>query len=480
MSSKKHNSPDLLIKCGLLLTMTPDANVLHDVEVEVAEGTIRAIRPLPSKSDMGDVSSRTLILDASRDLVMPGLVNCHNHAAMTLFRGLADDLPLKVWLFEKIFPAEAEYLTSETVYWGALLGCAEMIASGTTCFADGYFFEESVVDAVHQSGLRALLAQGIIDFPAPGVPDPAKKFHVGRRFIKQHQNVSHLITPSLFCHSPATCSEDTLKKAKEICEEFDVPLQIHLCETLDEVSGIKGRVGKSPVELLEHLGLLGADLIAAHAVHLEADDIKTLKSRKVRVVHVPESNMKLASGMAKVTTMIELGMKPALGTDGCASNNNLDMFGEMDMAAKLAKIVTGNPEAMPAKTVLKMGTLWGAEALGMEEDIGSIEVGKKADMVVIDLDQPHLQPLHDPFSTVVYSANGGDVKHVLVNGKLLYENRCFTSLDIEKVMWHIKKICSNMTIQNRLFNDRQGNACLPCGARQGMFPERRHFSPGAG
>jgi len=380
------------------------------------------------------------VLDATDSLVMPGLVNSHGHTAMTLFRGLADDLPLKQWLFEKIFPAEAKHLSKETVYWGALLGCVEMIASGTTAVSDGYFFQDATVRAFQKAGLRALIAQGVIDFPAPGVPDPAENLAAGKAFIERWDHATDLIRPGLFCHSLSTCSDRTLQGAMKLSQEFSLPLQIHLSETEEEVEEVIRRSGERPVLHLARLGLLNESLIGVHAVHLEDAEIQFLARNKVGIVHCPESNMKLASGMARVSEMVEKGIVVGLGTDGCASNNNLDLFKEMDTAAKLSKVRTLDPVNMGATAVLKMATIWGAKVLGLEKEIGTIEVGKKADIITIDLRKPHLVPLYNPLSTIVYSANGSDVKDVIVNGRVLMKDRTFTALDAEEVMARVREI----------------------------------------
>jgi 5-methylthioadenosine/S-adenosylhomocysteine deaminase len=385
---------------------------LNDASIVVKGERIADIQTSGEKSQW---PKEVEIIDARNCIIMPGLVNAHSHTAMTIFRGLADDLPLKQWLFDKIFPAESKYLNPETVYWGSLLGCLEMIASGTTSLVDGYFYQDETVRAVHRSGLRALTAQGVIDFPAPGVSDPEKNLRVATEFIEKWLGFSDLITPGLFCHSPVTCSDRTLKGAMKISRDFSLPLQMHLSETSEEVGEIINRTGLRPVHYLDKLGLLAEGLIAAHAVHLTDEELQSLSKKGVKIVHAPESNMKLSSGVARVSEMVGMGLTVGLGTDGCASNNNLDLFQEMDSAAKLGKVFSLNPVNMDALTVLKMATSWGAAILGLEKEIGTIEVGKKADIIVIDLQSPHLVPLYNPMSAIVYSASGADVKDVIVN-----------------------------------------------------------------
>jgi 5-methylthioadenosine/S-adenosylhomocysteine deaminase len=351
---------------------------------------------------------------------------------------------LKKWLLEKIFPAEAKHLTPETVYWGTLLGCLESIASGATTLVDGYFFQDSTVRALNEAGLRALAAQGVIDFPAPGVSEPRENLKTAREFIERWLGFSECITPGMFCHSALTCSDKTLQGARKISREFDLPLQIHLSETAEEVSDMIKSTGKRPVHYLDQLGLLDERLIAAHAVHLEDEEIARLKESGVKVVHVPESNMKLGSGAARISKMVDEGMVVGLGTDGCSSNNNLDLFSEMDTAAKLSKVHEKDPTSLNAETVLKMATTWGAAVIGLEKKIGSLEKGKKADVIVVDFQSPHLCPAYDPFSALVYAANGSDVRDVIVNGKVLMKNRKLLTLDATEIMERVRSIARNI------------------------------------
>ena len=429
---------NLVIQGGTAVTMAPGQEPITDARILIGNDRIIEIGPSAEVPIPQGFSAETI--DAQNAIIMPGLVNAHAHTAMTLFRGFADDLPLKEWLFEKIFPAEAKLLSPETVYWGALLGCVEMITSGTTCLADGYFFQDQTVRAVHKSGLRALLAQGIIDFPAPGVPDPKENIRIGRDFLEKWYHFSDRITPGLFCHSPVTCSKKTLRRSRELSREYGAPLQIHLSETAMEVSEIVKAHGKRPTHYLDQLGLLDSHLIAAHGVHLDVTELQCFHEKNASIVHVPESNMKLSSGIAPLEEIIAMGLRTGLGTDGCASNNNLDLFGEMDTAAKLAKVSTGKPDAAKAYQVLKMATLGGAAALGLEKETGSLEMGKKADIIVVDLESPHLCPLFDPVSTLVYSAGGSDVKDVVVNGVPLMKERALCSLDQDEIMAKVIEI----------------------------------------
>jgi 5-methylthioadenosine/S-adenosylhomocysteine deaminase len=443
MDNRRHRPirGDIIIQGGILLSMAEGQLPLHQATV-----CIQGDRIIDIHEGMPDTAfpEGSHVIDATNGLIMPGLVNAHGHSAMAMFRGLADDLPLKQWLSEKIFPAEAKHLSPETVYWGALLGCVEMIASGTTTVSDGYFFQDATVRAVHKSGLRAVVAQGIIDFPAPGVPDPLENLRVGEQFIQKWLDFSGLITPGLFCHSTTTCSAKTLQGAMEISERFSLPLQIHLSETSDEVTEVLQRTGRRPAFYLDRLGLLNDHFIGIHGVHLDEEEVHLLAEKSCHVVHVPESNMKLASGDAKVSRMLNMGLRVGLGTDGCASNNNLDLFQEMGTAARLGKVFTLNPVAMDAGTVLKMATAWGAEVLGMHREIGTLEIGKKADIIVVDLEKPHLTPLYNPLSNLVYSASGADVRDVIINGKILMRDRCFQNLDVEDVMRRVRRISESI------------------------------------
>jgi 5-methylthioadenosine/S-adenosylhomocysteine deaminase len=434
--------PDVIVEGGTLLSMAEGvSSPLPHARVVIKDGRILEIG---NSDDPMGYAPGAEIIQAEESLILPGLVNAHTHTAMTLFRGLADDLPLKEWLFEKVFPAEAAHINEETVYWGVLLGCLEMIASGTTTFSDGYFLQDRTVRAVEESGLRALVAQGIIDFPAPGMDDPKENLSKGREFLLKWRGFSDRIYPGLFCHSSTTCSDHTLRGAMEISGEFSAPLQIHLSETDGEVSEMLKRTGERPAVHLDRLGILNRNLIAVHAIHLDPEEMDLLCRGGVRVVHTPESNMKLASGTCRAWEMIGRGLHLGLGTDGCASNNDLDLFREMDVAAKLQKVYCMEPTHMDAGTVLKMATSWGAGVLGLDGEIGTIEKGKKADVIVVDMNRPHMAPLYNPVSNLVYSACGADVKDVIVDGKVLMKDRAFQTLDPVEIMSRVRKIAEDI------------------------------------
>jgi 5-methylthioadenosine/S-adenosylhomocysteine deaminase len=363
---------------------------------------------------------------------MPGLVNSHTHAAMTCYRGMADDLPLMEWLNHFIFPAEAKS-SGDQVYWSTLLACAEMIRSGTTTFCDMYLFEDRVAHAAKQAGMRALVGEVLYDFPSPHYGPIEKGLEFTESLIQFWQK-DPLIRVAIEPHAAYTCSPDLLKSCRQMADRYGVPLIIHLSETQSEIEEVSIKYGKRPVDHLENLGLLSSSLIACHCVWLTEEEMDLLARREVRVVHNLESNLKLASGVAPVPELLSRGVVVGLGTDGCASNNNLDLFQEMDFVAKVHKAKRLDPTVMPAQTVLEMATLGGARVLGMEKEIGSLEVGKKADVIVLDMNRPHLQPVYNIVSQLVYSATGADVREVIIDGKIIMENRKLLTLDEEKIL----------------------------------------------
>ncbi len=419
---------DLLIKGGSLL---PSPNVEKFIPLgwlTIQNDRISAVGSGPPPP----VIARRNI-DASGCLVMPGLINGHTHSPMSLFRGLADDLPLKSWLEEHMFPAEKKWVNEEFVYWGTLLACAEMIRSGTTTFADGYFFEDQVAKAVEKSGMRALLGEGILDFPSPDADSPDQALNRMEDFLRQYKS-SPLIQPTLFPHTVYTCSPLLLNRCRDLAERYGIPMVIHLAETKNEVEEVLRKYGQTPVRHLENLGLLSSSLMACHCVWVKEEERDLLARRGVKVIHNPESNMKLASGVAPIPELLARGIPVGLGTDGCVSNNNLDLFQEMDSCAKLHKVHRLDPTVMPSSAVLAMATLEGAKALGLEKEIGSLEAGKKADIAILNLNRPHLQPIYNIVSLLVYSAVGADVRDVIINGKLVMQDRQLLTLDEEQIL----------------------------------------------
>ena len=432
---------DVLIHNGTLVTVDDRMRVIGKGWIGIQGGVIRAIEA--GSPGMPPPDAR-LTIDAAGGIVMPGLVNTHTHLPMSLFRGLADDLPLMTWLNDHIFPAETRFLQPETVRWGTLLACAEMLLSGTTCCCGGYFLEDAVARAVAEAGLRSVLAQGVIDFPAPGIPDPAHNISHAREYAQRWKGRSHLITPSIFCHAPYTCGDDTLKAAKAAAEDLGLILQVHVAETRFERDQSIKEKGLSPVAHLDRLGILDQRTLMAHCVWIDEADIDIIANRGCTVSHCPESNMKLASGIAPVTGMRAAGITVSLGTDGCASNNNLDMFGEMGTAAKLHKVATGDPTTLNAASVLKMATIDGARTIGLADRIGTLEIGKQADIIVLDTQAPHLTPMYHPDSHIVYSAGGADVRHVLVAGRQVVENRQLLTLNVREIMDRVNAIAQDI------------------------------------
>lgn len=428
---------DIVIHNGIVVTMNAGFDVIPDGLIGIKNGKLEQVSAKPAG---GALPKAKKTIDASGGIILPGLVNTHTHLPMTLFRGLADDLPLPVWLNEHIFPAEAGYVNPETVRFGALLGCAELILSGTTTCCDGYFLEEHVADAVYQSGLRAVLGHGVIDFPAPGVPDPSRNIHAALEFVERWLGRSPRIKPSVFCHSPYTCSADTLKRAKEAAVAKGVLFQIHVAETKNEFDQALRDHGQTPVEYLDRIGILDSDTLLVHAIWLKDSDIKLITDRKASVSVTTESEMKLASGIAPVPDLIHAGIAVGLGTDGCASNNDQDLFGEMDVTAKLHKVNALDPTVMDAGTVLTMATIGGAKAIGLDKEIGSLEIGKQADVIVIDIRKPHLIPMYNPVSHLVYSAKGSDVRDVIVAGRMILKDRKLLTLDMADIYEKVNAI----------------------------------------
>ncbi len=428
---------DLLIINALVLTLEPGAAPISRGYVAVQDGKIRAVGPAAGVPELPPARQ---ILDLEGSLVLPGLGNTHCHAPMVWLRGLADDLPLKNWLTDFIFPAEASWLDPEKAYWGALAAAAEMIRGGITTVADGYFFESQVRRALAEAGLRAVTAQGVVDFPAPGVPDPRDRLKVAADFLESGSDlVRQGVTSAIFCHSPYTCGDETLMGAKELTRAGEVPFFLHLAETRGEVEELRRRTGLSPAAHLDRLGVLDEKTVAVHAVWLSAADLELLARRGVKVSHCPESNLKLAAGVAPISELLAQGVTVGLGTDGAGSNNNLDLWGELSLAARLHKVWRGDPTCLPAPQAVALATREGARVLGLEDQTGTLTPGKEADLIVLDLNQPHLTPLYDPFSHLAYAARAADVRHVMVRGRWLLFDRRFTSLDWPEIAARLRR-----------------------------------------
>jgi 5-methylthioadenosine/S-adenosylhomocysteine deaminase len=414
----------------------PAGRVLTEHAVAVRDGRIEALVPAGEARHRfpgyEDVSLETHVL-------LPGLVNAHTHAAMTLMRGLADDLPLMRWLQEHVWPAEARHVSAEFVADGTRLACAEMLRGGITCFNDMYFFPEASLETALSVGMRSAHGVIVIDFPSAYAADAADYLRKGLE-LRDRMREEPLASFCLAPHAPYTVSDETLKKVATLAAELDLPVHIHLHETEHEIERSLAEHGVRPLERLRRLGLVTPGLIAVHAVHVEADEIALLARHGCAVVHCPSSNLKLASGIAPVAPMLRAGVNVALGTDGAASNNRLDLFQEMRTAALIAKASARDAQALPAHAALRAATLGGAQALGLGERIGSIECGKRADLVAVDLGAPELAPCYDPVSHLVYAAGREHVSHVWVDGEIRLEEKrlagaAFARLDARVALW---------------------------------------------
>lgn len=372
------------------------------------------------------------VIDGDNQLLMPGLINCHTHAAMSLFRGMADDLELTTWLNDHIFPAEAANVNLEMVRDCSKLSAAEMIMSGTTCVADAYFFGSKAIESFSEAGLRAVVAHGVIDFPAPGVPDPKKNIETVANFIDRHKGADPLITPAVFAHSPYTCSAETLSRAKALADERNVPFFLHLAETKGEQAMIDAPLGDTPVTHLAALNLLDDNCTCVHCTWLEDRDINILAEKGAKAVSCPQSNLKLASGIARVDDMIQKGVQVGIGTDGCASNNSLDLFRELSLLAKVQKTLTAEATALPARQALQCATSIGASLLGFP-DLGRLAQGHRADCILVDLNAPHLTPFYSQ-DILVYAGRGADVTTSIINGQLVMLNRQLQCFDLQETM----------------------------------------------
>ena len=429
---------NLLVTNGTVLTMNETMEVLPNGAVLVENGFIREV----GESGQLDARGADRVVDAGGGIIMPGLVNTHTHASMTLFRGLADDLPLMEWLQEHIFPAESR-LTGDMVHAGALLACAEMILSGTTCFCDMYLFENEVARAARQAGMRAVVGEVLYDFPSPNYGSLENGFAYAEAMIDKWKD-DPLITVALEPHSPYICAPELLERAVDMAAGAQLPLVIHAAETRSEHEQIRTRYNRTPIEFLADRGALTENLVACHCVHVSESDIELMADNSVKVAHCPESNMKLASGVAPVPRMLEKGICVALGTDGCASNNDLDLFLEMDTAAKLHKVFSKDPRAVNAEAAVRMATINGARALGLGEVTGSLEAGKRGDIIVVDTSAPHLFPMYNPYSHLVYSASGHDVSAVIIDGKPVMEKRRISTIDTAQIMKTVKRYAAEI------------------------------------
>jgi len=421
---------DLLIVGGTVVTMDAAHRLIDDGAVAIRGDSILAVG---TRSELSAQYAAQKTLDARGALILPGLINGHAHAAMSLFRGLADDLALDEWLQKHIFPAEAHNVNEEFVARGTRLSVLEMLRGGITTYADMYYFEDVVARVTKEAGMRGILGETIVDFPAPDNKTPADALAYAQDYITKWKD-DPLISPAVAPHAIYTCSEKTLLDSAALARRNQVPILIHISEALFEIEQSRKKQALSPVSYLGKIGFLGPDVVAAHCIWVDAADVALLKHFSVGCIHNPSSNMKLASGVMPVVDFLASGQAVGLATDGAASNNSQDIFEEMDTAAKLQKIARMDPRALPAVQVVEMATLGGARALHMDKLIGSLEPGKKADVIFVDTSGPHATPMYDVYSQLVYALRGSDVKTVIIGGKLLMENHHMLTLDEEQIL----------------------------------------------
>ena len=416
---------DLLVLGGTIVTMDGARRVIDEGGIAVTGGRIIAIGPRAEIEK--DYTSRQII-HADGKLIVPGLINGHTHIPMTLFRGLADDIDLQEWLTKYIFPAEAKNVSEEFVRAGTRLGLAEMIRGGTTTYCDMYYFEDAIADETAKAGVRAVLGETVIDFPVADNKTNAEAMAYVEKFVN-HWKGNDLIIPAIAPHAPYTVSEEHLKAVRAFSDRTGAPIVTHISETKREVDDSIKAKGASPVDYLERIGFLSERVIAAHMVWPQAGELEILKRRRVGVVHNPQSNMKLASGVAPVPKMLDEGILLGLGTDGAASNNDLNMWEEMDTVAKLHKVFTGDPKVISAQQAFELATIRGAAALHLEKEIGSLEKGKRGDIVIIERDALNQIPLYNVYSDLVYATKSWDVETVIINGRIVMRNRSLLSLN---------------------------------------------------
>ncbi|MGB8522633.1 MAG: amidohydrolase [Candidatus Acidiferrales bacterium] len=435
---------DLLVTGGTVVTMDGQRRVIEDGAVAIRGDLIVAVGP---RAEIENEFDAALTIDAHGALVMPGLINGHAHAAMSLFRGLADDLALDEWLQKYIFPAEARNVTPDFVHWGTRLGVLEMLRGGITTYADMYYFEDVVAEVTKEAGMRGVLGETIIDFPAPDNKTPGDAFAYTQKYL-DHWKGDPLIIAAVAPHSIYTCSEKTLQDAAALARRNGAPILIHIAEAQFEMEQSRAKHGATPVAYLERAGILGPDVVGAHCIWVDQADIATLAHFNVGCINNPSSNMKTAAGVMPVPEMLAAGEPIGLATDGAASNNNQDMFEEMDLAAKLQKVARMDPRALPAKQVVEMATINGARALHLEKIIGSLETGKKADLILVDIGAPHATPMYDVYSELVYALKATDVRTVVIAGKVVMRDRWMLTLNeneiLAKAEQYKKKIISSL------------------------------------
>lgn len=429
---------DSVLLCGgTVLTMNGSADVFEEGVVAVRRGEIEYVGTQVGVPESHLNSARVRL---PGHLLLPGLVNGHTHLPMSLYRGLADDLGLQEWLEQHMFPAEAEFATDENVVLGTRLSIAELLLSGTTTCADGYFREDQVLAVAAEMGLCGLFGHGIIDFPAPGIPDPSDGFAVVERFLAA-QGARTLQVPAVFPHAPYTCSAKTLRRAKKLALDHGAKFLIHVAESANERTAMGDQHGgTTPVRYLDELGLLDSDTILVHAVHVDEEEADLIAESGASVVTNTESNMKLASGIAPLALYLERGIAVGLGTDGCASNNDLDLFQEMGTTALAQRVHPEHPTCLSPLDVLRLATIDGARALGLADRTGSLEVGKRADIIAVRATGPHALPVHDPYAFLVNGAAGADVTWVMTDGTVRVESGRLVDVDLDALLAAVREL----------------------------------------
>ena len=431
VSAQAKQEVDLLISGGIVVSMDAPRTIYQDGSIAIKNDTITAIG-LRSEIDAKYQPAQTI--DARGKLVLPGFINGHTHVPMTLFRGLHDDVTLTDWLYKYIFPAEAKNVNEDFVRWGTRLAAAEQIRSGVTTFADMYYFEDAVAEETKAAGMRGILGETFIDFPAPDNKTNAAMLSYTEKFLQKWEG-DPLIHAAPAPHSIYTCSKKTIQDAAALARKYHAPILMHVSEMKKEWQDSEKANGMSPVQYLESIGVLGPDLVAAHCIFVDEADRKLLADRHVGCVHNPSSNMMIASGVSPVPEMRAAGIAVGLGTDGPAgSNNDLDLMEEIDLAAKLAKITKMDPLALNAKSAVEMATIDGARALHLEKEIGSLEPGKKADVILISLDEPNAVPMYDIYAQIAYSLKASDVATVIIGGRLVMRDRKLLTIDEPAVL----------------------------------------------
>ncbi len=429
---------DFVVSARWVLTQDKKLGDLEDFSVVVEGGKILDLIPTSKLRN-----SYQFEREIRGEIVVPGFVNAHTHAAMVAFRGIADDLPLMEWLEKHIWPREGKYVDRDFIKRALPVALAEMVKTGTTLYADMYFFQDEAARIVKDVGLKAVLGEGLISGATPSFKDPKDGLSFTREFIEEFKDDSNIF-PALAPHAPYTCERELLTEAMGMAERYNVPYLIHVSETTEEVRKIMESFGVRPAVYLDRIGVLKGRLVAAHAVWLDEAEWELMRIRGAGVVHNPESNLKLASGIAPISSYLKLGIKVALGTDGAASNNDLDMMGEMRTAAFIQKYYTGDPTALNAKEVIHMATIGGAKVLGLDSLTGSISQGKDADMVVFNPKGPHAHPLYEPYSYIIYAGRAEDISHVISMGEIIYEEGAFHTIDIERSIAMLEELAKSL------------------------------------